>query len=170
MSVGKTTLLEMLKVHPDMAGIEFLPESATQTIVKLNQHPLAMTQEGRANFQQLVLENQIKNEQKPRLNQSSFISDRGVIDGLTYSYDLSNFQSLITQIKDYLVGNPYTHIIYLPIEFKFDSTGRELEDNVFQKETDTKLVEVLKMLNLDYYTLTGSRQERVDKFLEIIKK
>jgi predicted ATPase len=170
MSVGKTTLLNLLKQDSRTKDFVFIPESATQIIETYNQHPSQMNVQELSIFQQRVLDNQIKNEQKNREKSCDFVSDRGVIDGLSYSIDLPIYSQLKQQIKDYLVNNPYTNIIYLPIEFNFDKSGRAMENCDFQKTIDDRLRYTLNDLNLDYTVLTGESIERKEQLINHLFK
>jgi predicted ATPase len=168
MSVGKTTLIKLLQQDSRTKNFAFIPESATQIIDRFNSHPREMTIDQRCQFQQRVLDNQIANERSLRQNKSNFIGDRGVIDGLSYSLELPNYQNLKDQIQDYLIQNPYTHVIFLPIEFNFDSANRSSEDTAFQQMIDTNIKSVLKSLNINYTELKGQSIERKEQLIKLI--
>lgn len=169
MSVGKTTLLKLLQNHDLMSGFEFIPESASQIIERYQQHPITMDNQQLSHFQQRVLDNQIINENIARQNNSNFVSDRGVIDGLSYSIELSCYQDLKQQVINHLKINPYSHIFYLPIEFGFNSTNRSTENRQFQRLIDTRLKDIMSELKLEYTVLNGSSVKRMEQILSALK-
>jgi predicted ATPase len=166
MSVGKTTLFNLLKAEKSLSDFVFIEESARAIIDEINFHPTLMTLEQRQKFQTQVRNRQLQNEKSAGSN--SFISDRSVIDGLSYMSDFPDIAWHKSEINSYLSQSPYTHIFYLPIEFSFDDKDRSKEDGDFQVFVDKFLRSCLEEMQANYTELQGSSPERKEQILKIL--
>jgi predicted ATPase len=166
MSVGKTTLFQLLQKEPIFKDFIFITESATNIIAETHFHPIDMTLNQRQEFQSNVLMRQIQNESQS--NGKDFISDRSVIDGLSYMSDFPNIDDYKTKISDYLSDFPYSHIFYLPIEFDFDTKDRSQENTDFQSFVDQTLRSQVLQMNLKPTFLSGNSVERCAQIIDIL--
>ncbi|HYN99227.1 MAG TPA: AAA family ATPase, partial [Actinomycetota bacterium] len=67
-----------------------------------------------------------------------------------------------------LRGN-YSHVFYLPIEFPIVLDGLRPDDPAFQAEIDERLVRLLKSHDIDYVTIKGSVEERMEQINQHLK-
>jgi len=57
----------------------------------------------------------------------------------------------------------YSHVFYLPIEFPIVLDGLRPDDPGFQQDIDGRVLSLLRANDLDYVTLTGSVEERLEQ-------
>jgi hypothetical protein len=107
------------------------------------------------------------------LNQDDYISSRGFADSYAYAkhayektgnkafknimYISQNYQSLLMEDLH----------IYIPIEFELKKKALRSSSIDFQLEIDSNIKEFLKLTETNYYTVTGTPDERVKKILEV---
>ena len=168
MSVGKTTLFQLLSQSSNFKDFTFLDETAMAIIRSGGVHPVDMDNLGRQNFQLAVYEAQVNNEKTAIKNKQSFITDRSILDGLAYSWEFDNFQTMFELTRQHLEFTQYTHIFYLPIEFGFDCDNRSIEDQNFQKLIDTRLLNVVAILGQKIIPLKGNSIDRYQQVVKII--
>ncbi len=168
MSVGKTTLFQLLSQSPKFKDFSFLDETAMAIIRSGGIHPVDMDDLGRQNFQLKVYEAQVNNEKNAIKNNQSFITDRSILDGLAYSWEFDNFQTMFELTRQHLEFTQYTHIFYLPIEFGFDNSDRSVEDQNFQKLIDTRLLGIVQTLDQKIIPLKGNSLERCEQIVKSI--
>jgi hypothetical protein len=57
----------------------------------------------------------------------------------------------------------YSHVFYLPIEFPIVLDGLRPDDPQFQKEIDERILRLLAAHDIEYSTITGSVEERIER-------
>jgi len=159
---GKTTLCQELTKHLD---IPYIKEIARTEIIRTGKLPYEMTKKERFKFQKRLFELQLIAESQ---NQS-FMSDRGLFDILAYSYDLPEYPYLLEMAKQANITGRYSHIFYIPIEFHLEGDAQRSSDIDYQKEIDNRLVNILESLDICYFKITGTVQERVEKVTSTLK-
>ncbi|MBS8122528.1 ATP/GTP-binding protein [Candidatus Vampirococcus lugosii] len=156
--VGKTNLLEKLELENYTKINEIARE-----LIEIMGNPKNMEPIDKSNFQHNVFIQQLIQEKKAK----NFISDRSIYDILAYSEGLYcyDFLEKVANLK-----KRYDAIFYIPIEFELENDGVRFEGIEFQKEIDNRIVDLLEIFYPDYYTLTGTVEERTEKFYNIVNK
>jgi nicotinamide riboside kinase len=162
--VGKTTLIQRLKtVYPDL---NFIDEVARNLQLKIGKSTRDMNDQEKSKFQLEAMQTQIDQEQKF----DDYISDHCAISYLPYSTELPVFNQLKGIIRDqYLPILKQLKIIYIPIEFGLENDGLRFATNEYQEYIDETLVDLLHKYNLEYTTITGSVEERLEQISRIIR-
>lgn len=156
---GKTTILNLLEGHK-------IKEQARALILELG-NPKDMSDDERANFQQVLLTRQIRSELSMG---DDFISDRSVYDILAYSEGCSNADDIVKQVFFYLSKNPYDLIFYFPIEFEMEKDGTRPEDEEYRKKIDSLIFTEMINNGEPLIPITGTIEERLEKILSEIRK
>ncbi len=166
-STGKTTLAEVVARHLELP---LLPETARQVIelgFKLDKGATPETET-------LIFLKQYNNE----LSTDEFVGDRSLIDVMAYAgWVLDNQpRSKETALWDECVKlaerrlrSNYSHVFYLPIEFPIVLDGLRPDDPEFQAEIDDRLLRILRSHDIDYITLKGSVEERMEQISQHLK-
>lgn len=97
-----------------------------------------------------------------------FATDRTIFDVLAYAYDTDIYPILLEYAKIYLERNAYTHIFYFPIEFDMEKDWVRPEDEEYRIRIDKNIRHILWTLEIPYYTVTWSVDERVAYIESII--
>lgn len=159
MGVGKTTLTNQIA---RATNIQILPEVARQMIAKGFNLDKKATPE---------LEIEMLNCQKSleATECNSWISDRCLVDLLAYSKVLfPKDVNLHEKIDDELINATYDIFIYVPPEFEIENDGVRSTDKEFQTKIDFEIRSIVEM-KMNAYKVTGSREERLEQALAIIK-
>jgi nicotinamide riboside kinase len=161
-STGKTTLAGEAATRLDLP---LLPEVARQ-VVELG---FSLDKDATPEVETLIFLRQFHNEQV----HPEFVSDRSLIDAMTYAgWVLDNqprrketaLWEACVDIAQYRLRNQYSHVFYLPIEFPIVPDGLRPMDPDFQAEIDERMRHLLSVYDIPSMTLTGSVEERLDKF------
>lgn len=155
MGVGKTTLTNQLS---EALGIKLLPEVARQLIEEGHK----LDGEATPELELLTAYYQEKLEEG-----DDWIADRCLIDILAYSTLLFTDEKLLNELDYRLYKAKYDIILYIPPEFPIEDDGFRSTDSDFQKKIDQEILKILK--EYKYYTIKGTREERLLQALEIIK-
>jgi nicotinamide riboside kinase len=166
-STGKTTLGELLAQHLELP---LLPETARQVIdlgFKLDKDATPETET-------LIFLKQYNNE----LSTDEFVGDRSLIDVMAYagwvldnqprSKETALWDECVKLAERRLRGN-YSHVFYLPIEFPIVLDGLRPDDPAFQAEIDERLLRLLRSHDIDYTTIKGSVEERMEQINQHLK-
>jgi nicotinamide riboside kinase len=166
-STGKTTLGELLAQHLELP---LLPETARQVIdlgFKLDKDATPETET-------LIFLKQYNNE----LSTDEFVGDRSLIDVMAYagwvldnqprSKETALWDECVKLAERRLRGN-YSHVFYLPIEFPIVLDGLRPDDPAFQAEIDERLLRLLRSHDIDYITIKGSVEERMEQITQHLK-
>lgn len=165
-STGKTTLAEELARYLDLP---LLPETARE-VVDLG---FKLDKDATPETEALIFLKQYNNE----LSTSDFVGDRSLVDVMAYAgWVLDNqprcketalWDECVKLAERRLRGN-YTHVFYLPIEFPIVLDGLRPDDPDFQAEIDRRVIRILRSHDIDYLTLTGSVQERMEQIEKVL--
>ncbi len=160
-STGKTTLAEVLARRLDLP---LLPETAREVVAlgfKLDKDATPETET-------LIFLKQYNNE----ISTEEFVGDRSLIDVMAYAGWVLNNQpprkevalwEECLKLAERRLRSNYTHVFYLPIEFPIVLDGLRPDDPEFQAEIDRRLLSILKFHDIDYTTVRGSVEERLDQ-------
>jgi nicotinamide riboside kinase len=166
-STGKTTLAESLARTFELP---LLPEVAREVAAlgfKLDKDATPETET-------LIFLRQYNNE----LAMSEFVGDRSLIDVMAYAgWVLDNQPTRkesalweeCVQLAERRLRTNYSHVFYLPIEFPIVLDGLRPDDPEFQKEIDGRIVALLKAHDIDYETITGSVEERLEMTTALLR-
>lgn len=158
--VGKTTLAKRLA---EKLKLSLIPDTAAEAFHKgwaVNEHTTVENQFW-------ILSKQIEYE---REIQTNFIADKTLFDNIVYSkyiFDDPEVNSVLKKIV--LTNSNYDLLLYIPVEIEIVDDGRSI-DPVFQKLIDEEYVRVLNELNLSYFKVNGSVEERVTQAVNLISK
>src|SRR3712207_2695870 len=160
-STGKTTLAELLARRLDLP---LLPEVARE-IVELG---FKLDKDATPETEALIFLRQYNNE----LATDEFVGDRSLIDVMAYAgWVLDNqprtkehyLWDECVRLAERRLRRSYSHVFYLPIEFPIVLDGLRPDDPEFQKDIDDRVLSLLRANDLDYITLTGSVDERLEQ-------
>jgi len=160
-STGKTTLAEALSRRLDLP---LLPETARE-VVELG---FKLDKDATPETETLIFLKQYNNE----ISNSEFVGDRSLIDVMAYAgWVLDNqprrkesaLWDECVRLAERRLRTSYSHLFYLPVEFPIVLDGLRPDDPAFQKEIDERLLKLLKSHDLDYQTVKGSVDERLEQ-------
>ena len=165
-STGKTTLAEALARHLELP---LLPETARE-VVELG---FKLDKDATPETETLIFLKQYNNE----LSTDEFVGDRSLIDVMAYAgWVIDNqprrkesalWDECVKLAERRLRAN-YSHVFYLPIEFPIVLDGLRPDDPAFQEEIDQRVIRLLKSHDIDYETVKGSVEERMDQINAIL--
>ncbi len=165
-STGKTTLAEA--AAPKL-GLPLLPEVARE-IVELG---FKLDKDATVETEALIFLRQYHNE----LTHPEFIGDRSLVDVMAYaSWVLENQErrkefalwDTCLDIARHNLRSQYTDVFYLPIEFGIVPDGLRPLDPDFQSDIDRRLLHLLEANDIQYSTIKGSVEERLDAILAAV--
>jgi nicotinamide riboside kinase len=160
-STGKTTLAEALARRLDLP---LLPETARE-VVELG---FKLDKDATPETEALIFLKQYNNE----ISQREFVGDRSLVDVMAYagwvldnqprSREIALWEECEKLAERRLRVN-YSHVFYLPIEFPIVLDGLRPDDPAFQKEIDSRVIRILRAHDIEYQTVTGSVEERLQQ-------
>ncbi len=160
-STGKTTLAEALA---DRLELPLLPEVARE-VVELG---FKLDKDATPETEALIFLRQYNNE----LATDEFVGDRSLIDVMAYAGWVLDNQTRTKEfhlwdecvrLAERRLRTSYSHVFYLPIEFPIVLDGLRPDDPGFQKDIDGRILGLLRANDIEYETITGGIEERVDK-------
>lgn len=159
---GKTTLLNVLKEVPEFKDYLYVKE-----IVRSLNKEKSIKINTEADFDSQL---SIFKKHSEILEKDNFITDRSSIDAMVYSY--RNFQHGLFDESEFLefeglflnTAYLYDKVFFLPVEFELESDGFRSTDREFQQEINNLFFEIFRTYEIDFVSLTGSLQERLDTF------
>ena len=125
-------------------------------------------------YQKQLLLEQIKTETSLILSKGSFISDRSSIDNMAYfllKCKLNATKQELVWYSQIAIHNSlrYSHLFYVPIEIPLPTDDEfRFEDEMFQKNIDREINEIISRFGVGVITIRGSLKERVKTILEVI--
>ncbi len=165
-STGKTTLAEALARHLELP---LLPETARE-VVELG---FKLDKDATPETETLIFLKQYNNE----LSTDEFVGDRSLIDVMAYAGWVMDNQPRrkesalwdeCVKLAERRLRANYSHVFYLPIEFPIVLDGLRPDDPAFQEEIDQRVIRLLKSHDIDYDTVKGSVEERMDQINSIV--
>jgi len=163
-STGKTTLAEAAAPKLDLP---LLPEVARE-VVELG---FKLDKDATVETETLIFLRQYYNE----MIHASFVGDRSLVDVMAYaSWVLENQErrkefalwDTCLSIAKHNLRSQYTDVFYLPIEFGIVPDGLRPMDEEFQQDIDKRMLHFLKLYDVQYKTLTGSVEDRMQGLLQ----
>ena len=160
-STGKTTLAEALA---DRLNLPLLPEVARE-VVELG---FKLDKDATPETEALIFLRQYNNE----LSTAEFVGDRSLIDVMAYAgWVLDNQERTkefylwdeCVKLAERRLRRSYSHVFYLPIEFPIVLDGLRPDDPEFQQDIDRRVLSLLHANDIDYFTLKGSVEERLEQ-------
>jgi len=176
--VGKSTLLAILKEkypHYDIQ-LESLTRKTINDPTKLN---FTTPEESEKLLAEAYMQYFITNKDK------DFISARGMIDVLAYSMYLAKkngnigekvmlgIQEKIEKLKEMKL---FDLVLYIPIEFDLPEVEKGAkfregqEDKQYREDIDGIIKFLLCGYNIPYVKISGSKDERINKIVELLEK
>lgn len=156
---GKTTLLDKYDTP-----LPKITEMSRDLINFLGQKPQDMSKQEKIQFQERLFDIQ-KIEEEAYKN---FMSDRSVYDVLAYTYYACT-ETYKKMLVDVIDTHPwYDHVFYTPIEFELQDDGVRYTDLEFQKVIDEKIVQIMQFVGVEYKTLTGGVDERLQTMYDVL--
>lgn len=164
--VGKTTLAKALSNELHVTRIDEVARTVLSLGFELNDQATIQTQ-------LLMWLGQLWEEQ----DLEEFVADRTLLDVVVYSnymraklspkelYFLNAIEALTYQ---HMLS--YSALIYVPIEFDPEDDGVRSTDLEFQNEIDVLFKSYLNKFQLDYYPVTGSPSERLQRTLSYLRE
>ncbi|MEA2452825.1 MAG: hypothetical protein QOG04_1535 [Actinomycetota bacterium] len=167
-STGKTTTAEILARRLELP---LLPEVARE-VVELG---FKLDKDASPETETLIFLRQYSNE----LSTPEFVGDRSLIDVMAYAGWVLDNQ---TRTKEFYLWDEcvrlaerrlrtsYSHVFYLPIEFPIVLDGLRPDDPEFQKDIDERLLGLLRANDIEYETITGAVDERIEKIEKVLNR
>lgn len=165
-STGKTTLAETLARQLDLP---LLPETAREVV----QLGFKLDKDATPETETLIFMKQYNNE----LSTREFVGDRSLIDVMAYAgWVLDNqphrkemaLWEECKRLAERGLRTSYSHVFYLPIEFPIVLDGLRPDDPGFQKEIDERIMALLHAHDIEYRTVSGSVQERLEQIHDVL--
>lgn len=160
-SVGKTTLIEeFIKLNPDYTPV-------TQQIRRfVAKHDIKdLYNERSETLQFMYLYNHLM-----EINElDKFITDRTTIDNFAYYLELNDdkYHDIYRSIVEESLSN-YDVICYIPIEFELEEDGFRFDGNM-QSRIDDIILDILEDFEIDYVTISGTVEERLEKLNNVLR-
>jgi len=164
-STGKTTLLE--EFEKQYRGSMITVKNLERELIK--EIGLPKTQAETEYFQRRIIALQVEREFLYKT--SNTIHDNCLFTSLAYTKVLCSpevYEILAHRVDEFLLHYPYTDVFYLPIEFAIEKDGVRHEDDVFQKQINEALKQVLLDFGQWYIILKGTIIQRMDNLLRWI--
>ncbi len=164
-SLVKNKKIKKLKEPIGSLHWEYLPEAPFEAL----QRGFTMNKETSLESELWIVAHQLEME----LRSAPWVADKCLIDILAYARYLfksePEFLSIIERIIKKNIN--YNLVIYLPTgEFPIEDNSLRLMDTNFQKDIDTEILKIMNEMDVSYYTITGSKDERFNAVKEIIDK
>ena len=166
-STGKTTLLEAIKQNEGFRyTYEFIDEITRRMIKK----GLKINEDGGNTTQLLIVNEHIKNTLY-----TDAIMDRCIIDGVVYTEWLWREGKVERWVLEYAENvfnyykDRYDYIFYLKPEFDIVADGTRSINTKFRDEIVDLFEKYIEKVNVPVIYLTGSVEERLEKFYNTIK-
>ena len=173
---GKSTLIQDLKekLSPTLSDFYFVK----QVNRECHKYGLKINEEANDLTQLFIAANDLKQIVEAPQDQT-VISDRCILDTLIYTLSMAKKGKVewdtwraVRVLCNKTLSN-YTHLIWLRPEFEVVPDGVRSVDEVWREELDSLFEDYLKTAEspgTTVVTLSGSREERVNKFIEIINE
>ena len=166
--VGKTSLIEELKKLNKFKNYEVVP-SARQKIIDLG---LSHTQESNDETQTIYFDHYLEYYDKYNI-----IFDRSLIDVITFSEWLVNED----KVADFTYYNQLSHFMildkriddyyfFIKPEFPLINDGFRTITEEMRQDISFRMERILKYLEIDYFYLSGTVQERLNQVQQVLDK
>lgn len=165
-STGKTTTAEILARKLDLP---LLPEVARE-VVELG---FKLDKDASPETETLIFMRQFNNE----ISTEEFVGDRSMIDVMAYAGWVLDHRERTKEfylwdecvrLAERTLRTAYSHVFYLPIEFPIVLDGLRPDDPEFQKDIDERIIRLLRSHDIEYETITGGIEERIEKIEKVL--
>ena len=162
---GKTSIVEELVRITNLPIIEEIARNYDMNTTNINEYK---------HYQKQLLLEQIKTETHLILSKGNFISDRSSIDNMAYFWLKCKTNATKQEMVRYgqiAIHNSlrYSHLFYVPIEIPLPTNDEfRFEDEAFQRDIDSKIIEILSKFGVGVITIRGTLNERVRSILEAV--
>jgi predicted ATPase len=154
---GKTTVLKALEER----GANVI----TEVVRNLSKKGVKINEDGDENGQKKIF----KAYEKLLSENTSYISDRGLVDVLAYTMYLSEkglvSEELVTKqfkaLAKFMKSNGDIIYCYFPIEFAVVDDGTRSVNEDFRAAIDENIKTILAKMGVTYVTVRGSQEERI---------
>ena len=171
-STGKTSLIKLLaslldtKFAVDYCLVNEVARTILRRGYKLHKESTISTY--------LALINEHVEQEIASINRTCLI-DRFLVDYYAYAVVNDNCPNELLQLfrnSHTLVSRTigYDYVFYCPIEFDLVLDGERWNNVDYQKEVDVVIKKTLDEWNVEYVTLTGSLDKRINTILDIVLK
>lgn len=164
-STGKTTLVNDLSASLNELGIR--THIAAEPIRLLDDMKIELNQTDR--FMRLL---QLHFQRLSQAEYQCCIYDRSLLDFCVYfkveKIAVSDIYSLARELLPWYLPYFAAHI-YLPIEFAMNADDKRPPSASFRVAIDAEIMRLGKQLEIDFDTITGSRQERCQKVVRLVQ-
>jgi predicted ATPase len=160
---GKTTLLNVCRDKE--ANI------ITEVVRNLSKEGIKINEMGDSDGQKKIFETyeQLLSDTKP------YFSDRGLTDVLAYSIYLKDkgavpeelVKEQFEKLKQFTQSHADVIYCYFPVEFDVVDDGVRSVDEDFRKAIDKNIRTILAVLGINYVTIRGSHEERVETLTKL---
>jgi predicted ATPase len=167
---GKTTLLQESKKY--IQNFSFLSETAREIIEETGIIPADIegNKEKKEQFQNSIIDRQIKEEKELFEKKENFIADRGVFDSLGYCFNLDESYQEKAEKKalNHYINNIYTIVVFLPPVLELENDETRVMDKAFQVKVSDKIKEIYNKNNIGFIELkTKNLEERIEKIIQL---
>lgn len=163
LSVGKTTLINLLKLDDKFKNFKFIEDAARVA----QRNGFIINENGDSNTQEYIIE---LTEQSAKLENA--ILDGGSLDILCYTLylyknNLVKFNTLKKSLKSfYNTINQYNIIFFIEPEFNIFNDGVRSNSIEFQDIINKIFKYIIKKYNIKIYKLTGTVQDRLNQIFK----
>ena len=114
-------------------------------------------------------------EQEDKYYHSGYIADRCTVDAFIYYKEMcKEFQGdeEISEYRDMILNRieDYTHLLYIPIQYPVVVDGFRFANESFRHMIDYELKNFLYEYDIEYYTLSGKSEMRLNQITNILKE
>lgn len=105
-----------------------------------------------------------------------FVSERSLIDVLSYTWyqfqngkcSVAEFARQYSETLNFIRNHPDDVYMYFPIEFELVADGTRSVDSQYQKDIDKCIKILLDTFHVNYITMTGSVENRLKIFKNVV--
>jgi predicted ATPase len=165
--VGKTTIINELCDYLESSDISPIINSSNAR--KIKQSGRTINDSGDDIVQMIVECSHVS-----KFCEDNWFADRSVLDGYAYTKYLHTSGKVSDEVMNVVhklmstFVKLYDVIFYIPVEFDMIKDGVRKEDGQFQKDIDKIIFNTMYDNNVNFHTITGSIEERVEKIKSII--
>jgi len=157
MSVGKTTLVNALKELPKFKDYKF----ATERSKYLNSLGVPLNTDSTLKGQLIFAA-----ERSAELLHKNIITDRTIIDVMSFnalSKSMSANESYFLNATLQCLAHDYDYLFYVsPVGVEIEDNGVRETDADYRDQINKKIMDILDINNVDYITLQGTTEKRIE--------
>lgn len=150
---GKSTL-----VHHPFFKEEFPNYTIYDSVVRKYHNPITKSDQFKINCTYVYKHFTTKN----------FISARSIFDPWAYSRNTIGWGFNLRLFKWAINHIHYDHLFYVPLEFELHDDGFRPMKKSYQEKIDQDIKVILTYLNIEYTTISGTVEERIEQIKDRI--